>query len=171
MPIFNLPIAEAQPPGMSDLRGVYASVSSVRVPCCLLFYDVIRLCRNPAATVLNQAISSVPSQKRLRSLPTAAHSQYRAAGHKCPAVPGRKRPALTAPLRGGLVRTKLSGSWLMSGRARDVIGEIYLSGPASPGIGDSAMFPCLTPEYRLLCPSGMNDWRRTARQSKTHTSI
>lgn len=59
----------------------------------------------------------------------------------------------------------------MSGRARDVIGETYLSGPASPGIGDSAMYTCLTPEYRLLCPSGMNDWRRTARQSKTHTSI
>lgn len=28
------------------------------------------------------------------------------------------------------------------------------------------MYSYLTPEYRLLCPSGMNDWLRTARQSK-----
>lgn len=119
--------------------------------------------------MLNQAISSVPSQIRLRSLPTAAHSQYRAPGHKCPAVPGRKRPALTAPPRGGLVRTKLSGSWLTSGRARDEIGDTYQNRPASPGIGDSAMYSCLTPEHRLLCPSGMKDWLCTARQSKnTH---
>jgi hypothetical protein len=109
-----------------------------------------------AATVSNQAISSVPSQKRLRSLPTAAHSQYRAPGHKCPAVPGRKRPALTAPLREGLVRIKLSGSWLEPSRARDEIGETYQMGPASPGIGDSAIYSNLTPEHRLLCPSA---WR------------
>lgn len=53
----------------------------------------------------------------------------------------------------------------------DGIGETYQYVPASPGIGDSAISSCLTPEYRLLCPSGMNDWLCTARQSKKLTSI
>lgn len=53
----------------------------------------------------------------------------------------------------------------------DEIGETYQYVPASPGIGDSAIHPYLTPEYRLLCPSGMTVWLRTARQSKIFTSI
>lgn len=53
----------------------------------------------------------------------------------------------------------------------DGIGETYQYVPASPGIGDSAIRPYLTPEYRLLCPSGMTDWLCTARQSKKLTSI
>lgn len=53
----------------------------------------------------------------------------------------------------------------------DGIGETYQYVPASPGIGDSSIHPYFTPEYRLLCPSGMTDWLRTARQSKKLTAI
>ncbi|EAT9753706.1 hypothetical protein CH080_12900 [Salmonella enterica] len=53
----------------------------------------------------------------------------------------------------------------------DEIGDTYQYVPATPGIGDSIISLYLSPEYRLLCPSGMTGWQYTARQSKKLTSI